>query len=118
MPKIICINCFAKVYVKGDSLICWKCEDLESNSTDSVPAKQTSRTRASSKAGSILTVANPEQPTYLQVQTLIDEIREVKKLVSVLRWLVPIGFLIIIANIVVVGVKVNLSPTLYTPFNG
>ena len=30
--------------------------------------------------------ASPQQPTYLQMQTLIDEIKEIKTLISGLRW--------------------------------
>lgn len=97
MPEIICINCFAHVFVNGDSLICLACEEL-------AQAKPTN--------------AKPEQPTYLQMQTLIDEIREIKKTVSGLRWFMWGMFASLLFFFVAVGVKVNLSPTVFAPFNG
>ena len=119
MPEIICINCFELVRVKGNSLTCRVCESKSgTDEANYVPLATSAKRISASKAQRYAPEENPEQPTYLQMQTLIDEIREIKKLVSMLRWLVPIGFLIIIANIVVIGVKVNLSPTLFTPFNG
>jgi hypothetical protein len=85
------------VFVNGDSLICLACEGL-------AEAKPTN--------------AKPEQPTYLQMQTLIDEIREIKKSVNGLRWFMWGMFASLLFFFVVIGVKVNLSPTVFTPFNG
>jgi len=99
MPEIICINCFAHVSVKGDSLLCLTCEELP-------------------KADVTPSAASPEQPTYLQMQTLINEIREIKKSVNGLRWFMWGMFLSLLFFFVLVGVKVNLSPTLFTPLNG
>ena len=102
MPDIICLNCFAHVFVNGDSLICLACEELaEAKPTNAKP-----------------TNAKPEQPTYLQMQTLIDEIREIKKSVNGLRWFIWGMFASLLFFFVVVGVKVNLSPTVFAPFNG
>ena len=97
MPEIICINCFAHVFVKDNSLICLACKDK----ADSNPSN-----------------TNPQQPTYLQMQNLIDELKEVKKLISGLRWFMYSMFISLIFFFVVVGVKANLSPTLFTTFNG
>ena len=57
---------------------------------------------------------NPEQPTYLQMQTLIDEIKEIRRVVNGLRWFMYSMFISLIFFLVVAGVKVNLSPTLFT----
>ncbi len=92
MPEIICINCFAHVFVNGDSLVCLKCEELP-------------------KADLIPTAANPEQPTYAQMQTLINETIEVRRSVNQLRWFMWGMWVILIIYFVAVGVKVNLSPT-------
>jgi len=99
MPEIICINCFAHVSVKGDSLLCLTCEELP-------------------KADATPSAATPEQPTYIQIQTLINEIREINKSVNGLRWFMWGMFLSLLFFFVLVGVKVNLSPTLFTPLNG
>ena len=107
MPDIICINCFAHVFVNGDSLICLACEEL-------AEAKPTNAKPTNAKP----TNAKPEQPTYLQMQTLIDEIREIKKSVNGLRWFIWGMFASLLFFFVVVGVKVNLSPTVFAPFNG
>ena len=64
--------------------------------------------------GSDLTTTSPQQPTYLQMQTLIDEIKEIKKLISGLRWFMYSMFISLLFYLVVAGVKVNLSPTLFT----
>jgi hypothetical protein len=102
MPEIICINCFAHVFVNGDSLICLACEEsAEAKPTNAKP-----------------TNAKPDQPTYLQMQTLIDEIREIKKQINGLRWFMYSMFIALIILLVAVGVKVNLSPTLITSFTG
>ena len=102
MPEIICINCFAHVFVNGDSLICLACEELaEAKPTNAKP-----------------TNAKTEQPTYLQMQTLIEEIREIKKSVNGLRWFMWGLFLSLLFFFVLVGVKVNLSPTVFAPFSG
>ena len=52
------------------------------------------------------------------MQNLIDELKEVKKLISGLRWFMYSMFIGLIFFFVVVGVKANLSPTLFTTFNG
>ena len=96
----ICINCFAHVSVNGDSLLCLTCEELP-------------------KADVTPSAANPEQqPTYAQMQTLINEIRDIKKSVNGLRWFMWGMFLSLLFFFVVVGVTVNLSPTLFAPLNG
>ena len=88
MPEIICINCFAHVSVKGDSLLCLTCEELPK--VDVTPS-----------------AASPEQqPTYIQMQTLINEIREIKKSVNGLRWFMWGLFVNLLFFFVVVGVKV------------
>jgi hypothetical protein len=87
------------VFVKGDSLLCLTCEDLPQS--DSIP-----------------NAPSPEQPTYIQMQTLINEIREIKKSVNNLRWFMWGLLASLLFIFVLVGVNVNLSPTLITPFNG
>ena len=61
---------------------------------------------------------DPDQPTFQQMQRLIDEVREIKELVKVLRWVIPSGVLLIMIYLKWLGVKVNLSPTMFVPFVG
>lgn len=58
------------------------------------------------------------QPTFHQMQVLINEIRELNAYVKILRWIIPLGFTFLIIYIKWIGVKVNVSPTVITPWLG
>ena len=59
-----------------------------------------------------------DQPTFVQMQALLQEVREVKELVKVLRWVIPLGFFTLMMYYLWFGVKVNISPTIITPWSG
>lgn len=119
MPWIRCENCNLNVFTKGKAWQCPECESpIRKDQTEYVPLATSAKAKIGSKPHLIPTQTNPEQPTYLQMQILIEEIREVKELVKILRWVIPISFSILMIYLTWLGVKVNLSPTLFTPYGG
>ena len=109
---IECQNCGR--FYRADKLA--TCPGCAAQNREIQESSNQSYTPNSNPVSSDLTAKSPQQPTYLQMQTLIDEIKEIKKLISGLRWFMYSMFISLIFFLVVAGVKVNLSPTLFTPF--
>ena len=118
-----CSVCNKNVDINGNSALCIDCGSLLSVSQESSlkinPSPTLNVTKPISAVSDVATngsnvASSSDQPTYQQMQTLINEVRDLKGLVDILRWAIPIGFITIILHMWWFGVKVNLSPTIFT----
>lgn len=120
-----CENCNINVNLKGNDTDCPHCGNrLNVTHVEPVNPKLVAKTefkeipKAEPKTEFTAGSTNQDQPTYQQIQRLIEEVREIKNLLNVLRWAVPFGFCCIMFYFMWFGVKVNISPTLITPWSG
>jgi uncharacterized Zn finger protein (UPF0148 family) len=112
-----CENCRINVNLKQGEKNCPECGIPTSvNHDQSANLKPAAKPVAKPDIKETLQVQ--DQPTYQQIQKLIDEVREIKELVKILRWSIPLGFVLVMIYLKWLGVKVNLSPTIISPFIG
>ena len=99
--------------IRDGKAICNSCgnPDISEKPNETVKATGLSKYQADVQIGQ-------NQPEFDHTKALLEEVRELKALVKVLRWIVPMGFAFLMIYINWIGVKVNISPTLISPFSG
>lgn len=112
-----CEHCRINVNIKQGEKNCPEC-GLPTNVSHNQSENSKAVAKPVAKTEIKENLQSQDQPTYQQIQRLIDEVREIKELVKILRWSIPLGFLFIMIYLKWLGVKVNLSPTIISPFIG